>query len=884
MKNKFENTEIWKKTLCKRDDYDIYEKHRELLRSEFLNFREKAKVLAGEISRVLPEFTVHDIKHIDALWESASLMVGEDFDINPAEAFVLGGAFLIHDLGMGLTSFPNGIDELKKETIWKDTVASLTKRNKLNYNIDKAKKADSIDKDIETIATETVLRLLHAKHSENLAKISWKDDKGNNIFLIENIELREAYGSIIGLIAYSHCWKVSQLEEKLPDIKGALGDFPSEWTIDPIKIASILRIADAIQIDDRRAPIFLRALRKPKDYSKTHWDFQQKLYKPILKNNRLLYTSKSSFSINEVDSWWICYDTLKMIDSELKEVDSLLVDTNRQQLNALGVIGVDDTYRISKLISTDGWEPVDTNIKVSNVAELVNKLGGSQLYGDNLLVPLRELIQNAADAIRARRIYEEEDESFGDIKIKIGNDEYGEYIEVEDNGIGMSSRVLTGPFLDFGQSFWGSSLMYEELPGLESKGFNSTGKYGIGFFSVFIWGKKVSIYTKRFEDGRDSTQVLEFNEGASSRPLLRKAKKEEYIKDGGTRIRIRLDKGITTYDILNKKSYVKNSNTFEEVIKELCLSIDCNIILETEGIKKKIIHANEWKIIDNIEFMKRIIGFSKYNKLNNIEKELIEKLSKNLALIVEDDGRIVGRACIFKDIIDEKLLRDICGVVTVGGVRTSELSGILGVLEGISNRASRDIGIPIVSDTKLSEWATNQAEVLMNLNLTDEQQIESASIIRACSGKTLGLKIAYNKSGAVNYEMIKTLIKEENYSQCIIAQDAAVSNYERVNSVKIDFEKNIFWVDCSIPGILQTRRSDIYISWPKFENKCWFYSLSLKGLIYEAFSEVHKKDLNQIIEDSNISSDEMVYDAIVGNVEGEIIRFEYVDIIINNME
>ncbi|MGG7211819.1 HD domain-containing protein [Clostridium baratii] len=884
MKDKFENTEIWKKTLCKRDGYDIYEKHRDFLRSEFLNFREKAKVLAGEISRVLPEFTVHDIEHIDALWESASLMVGKDFNINPVEAFVLGGAFLIHDLGMGLASFPDGIDALKKEPIWKDTVASLTKRKNSNYIVDKSNRTDYIDKDIELRATETVLRLLHAKHAENLAKISWKDDNGNNIFLIENIELREAYGSIIGLIAYSHCWKVSQLEEKLPGVKGALGDFPSEWTIDPIKIASILRIADAIQIDDRRAPLFLKVLRKPTDYSKTHWNFQQKLYKPILKNNRLLYTSKSSFSINEIDSWWVCYDTLKMIDNELKEVDALLVDTNRQSLNALGVIGVDDTYRISKLISTDGWEPVDTNIKVGNVAELVNKLGGSQLYGDDLLVPLRELIQNAADAIRARRLYEDEDESFGDIKIKIGNDEYGEYIEIEDNGIGMSPRVLTGPFLDFGQSFWGSSLMYEELPGLESKGFNSTGKYGIGFFSVFIWGKKVSIYTKRFEDGRDSTRVLEFKEGVSSRPILRKAKKDEYIKDGGTRICIRLDKGITTNDILNEKFYKKNNSTFEEVLKELCLSIDCNIVLETESSKKKIIYANEWKTIEPVEFMKRIIGFSKYNKLSNIDKELIEKLSKNLALIVEENGRIVGRACIFKDIIGKRDIGWIEGAVTVGGFRTSKLTGIIGILEGISNRASRDIGVPIVSRAKLSEWATNQAEALMNLDLTDEQQIESASIVRVCNGKTLGLKIAYNKVGAVNYEMIKTLIKEENYNECVIVQDAAVSGYERENSVKIDFENNVFWGDCACPIILQTGKHNTFINWPKMqiENKNWFDSLTLVGIIYEAFSDAHKKDLNKIIEDSKISSDEKKYNAIVGSVKDEIISFEHVDIIINN--
>jgi len=37
------------------------------------------------------------------------------------------------------------------------------------------------------------------------------------------------------------------------------------------------------------------------------------------------------------------------------------------------------------------------------------------LYGKNMIVPLRELIQNASDAIRARRIIEDEPSEYGDI-------------------------------------------------------------------------------------------------------------------------------------------------------------------------------------------------------------------------------------------------------------------------------------------------------------------------------------------------------------------------------------------------------------------------------------------------------------------------------------
>src|ERR1035437_392884 len=192
--NRFEQTSIWQKTLAKQLEPDIHEKEREFLRVEFEKFREKAKLLAAEIAIVLPDFTVHDITHIDSLWETAELVAKDDFELTPAESFVLGGTFLIHDLGMGLASFPNGIDDIKKEPIWKDTVASLFKE-KHNKQI-KEKDFLKLDKETERIATENVLRLLHAKHAEKLALISWKDKNKNDIYLIDNTELRESYGTI----------------------------------------------------------------------------------------------------------------------------------------------------------------------------------------------------------------------------------------------------------------------------------------------------------------------------------------------------------------------------------------------------------------------------------------------------------------------------------------------------------------------------------------------------------------------------------------------------------------------------------------------------------------------------------------------------------------
>ena len=181
--NRFEQIQLWQNTLAKQLEPDTYEKQRELLRVGFEEFRERAKALATEISSNLPEFTVHDITHIDALWETANIVIGSKNTLNPAEAYVLGGAFLIHDLGMGLAAYPKGVHELKKESIWLDTVSAAF-RQKYDKSIQE-KDFENLDPEVEKFALENVLRLLHAKQAENLGLTKWKNQNGDDQFLIE---------------------------------------------------------------------------------------------------------------------------------------------------------------------------------------------------------------------------------------------------------------------------------------------------------------------------------------------------------------------------------------------------------------------------------------------------------------------------------------------------------------------------------------------------------------------------------------------------------------------------------------------------------------------------------------------------------------------------
>jgi hypothetical protein len=60
--------------------------------------------------------------------------------------------------------------------------------------------------------------------------------------------------------------------------------------------------------------------------------------------------------------------------------------------------------------------------------------------------------------------------------------------------------------------------MHEELPGLDAKGFQSIGRYGIGFYSIFIWGERVDVVTQRYDKARADTLVLSFKKGLEERP------------------------------------------------------------------------------------------------------------------------------------------------------------------------------------------------------------------------------------------------------------------------------------------------------------------------------------------------------------------------------
>lgn len=518
MTDEYERTHLWKLTLAKQKNDDD-EVARDLLRNAYLKFRDRVSHLVATLRSELPGLTVHAITHLDALWRVADQIAGPKYALTRAEAFVLGGAILLHDSAHAIAAFPGGKAEIKQTQHWRDLIAHRYKRQE-----------PANGSDDERAALFQVLRHLHATQAAQLPFIRWQAPGDSApLFLLEDTELRQTYGELIGRIAESHHWPAHRVATDFGTVMYTPPSYlPGAWTVDAMKVAFLLRTADAAHVDDKRAPWFLFALQKPEGISAQHWRFQSKLGQPLCnKHGELQISSASSFNADERHAWWLAYDTVQMIDRELRDAHGLMQDCGRPLFQARSVLGAGSPESFARYVKPIGWEPVDVAPKISSINKIIEMLGGQKLYGQRPEFALRELLQNALDAVRAKRALGGLNASEGEIVVSLEkvDDDYCR-LTVSDDGLGMSRYVMTNVLLDFGNSLWKSDSMRSQWPSLSESTFKPAGQFGVGFYSIFMLGERISVTSQRWplSASQDAlAYILEFDGGLESRPSLRKA-------------------------------------------------------------------------------------------------------------------------------------------------------------------------------------------------------------------------------------------------------------------------------------------------------------------------------------------------------------------------
>ncbi|WP_262965069.1 HD domain-containing protein [Methylobacter psychrophilus] len=762
---KFKGTHLWNTAFG--DDKALFTDKRNLLKSEYQKFREKVQILVGKISSVLPGLTIHDVSHLDALWETADIIAGENYPLNPLETFVFGGAVLLHDAAMCWEAYENGQVGVRNTIEWKDA-----------YAIECDKSFESNDDERQATADFAALRYLHAHQAGELISRSWMHpDTMESIYLIDDTEIRTHLGRLIGRIASSHHWNIDSLHD-LGDQFNAPRNFPTEWHIDPIKIACLLRCADAAHINQERAPDFLYALIKRQGLSQQHWQAQNRITGPALDNgdqsgSTILFTSSLPFKEDDAESWWVAHDAILLVNDEIQATNELL--KQRKRINAppfqvSKVKGARSIEELTKLLPVEGWSPCKAELHVSNIESLVRDLGGEKLYGTTHKsdIVFRELIQNSRDSIVSRRFIEQGFD--GEIHIRLEEIDGNSWLYIEDNGIGMSREVMMGPLLDFGSSFWKSSLIQSEFPGLRSSKFRSVGRFGIGFYSVFMVADRVEVISKRWDKGLDDTNHLLFKTGLSLRPIYRRGRVDDFSPSNSTQVRLRLQPNIFQDDLrVSVKPPISGAIEFFPLLSDylaaMVVGLDVKVSFSAPSSTKKLIHSGQPGINPSGEILLRQLSLSEYQTNNLVVNEYINKNHHRLRPIKSDD-RILGYAAISTT---PQVRRYRLCAQTIGGLLSTTYHGekfhYIGYLDHKPSSAKRDAGSIEASPELLSEWANEQFQILINDDASDfEHCIASLNAIEFNIDPMPFARLFVTKNGIgkfVTYEELALIAEKE---------------------------------------------------------------------------------------------------------------------------
>jgi len=382
--------------------------------------------------------------------------------------------------------------------------------------------------------------------------------------------------------------------------------------------------------------------------------------------------------------------------------------------------------------------------------------------------------------------------------------------------------------------------MIQEHPGLLSSGFNSVGKYGIGFFSVFMWGEKVQVTSRSIKKGPEDTNMLLFGGGLNNRPVLLKCKSNEQFEEAGTRVRIYCE--IDNLLVEMSKSIESSYDTKIELNKTEqllficrriapCLNVDllCQIDMKSEI---NVLKGGDWKNINSRDLLLRISGYSEENCPEEL-KPMIEDGSMRLSDAVDDQGNILGRASIDQNYSPYKL-----GVLVCGGLYVCEIQHISGVFSGEINSASRLRGVPLIEDGDLKNWANRQTSIIQEdkseVGLYKNERV--AELINMFGGGTGDLPICYSKSGALSYQQVKEFVwQDEVY---------LINSYEK-NTAIIK--------DDAIPVIYtQNHSSHVLFGWPDREGN--YEEYTLRYLVIRAIAESWGYSLKSVLENSSVFS------------------------------
>jgi molecular chaperone HtpG len=361
------------------------------------------------------------------------------------------------------------------------------------------------------------IRRHHARLAHEIAIHGIPGIGGRAVSLIDRTSETSIWLSdIAGLIARSHG---ISLRNTLPFLERRyhIRDFNG---LHSIFLMVLLRIADYLQIQAKRAPTeTLQVRRLVSPISQGEWKVHSSVRNitTAVDDPEAVYIDAAP---QDIQSFLRLREWIQGIQAELDLSWAVLGEVygrySQERLDNLGLklrrmrSSIDDTESFSKSV---GYVPARITFEAAN-PDLLKLLVGP-LYGDDAAIGLRELIQNAIDAVREldellnhrpelKSVERRQQDADVVVTIACDKDYFPTAITIADRGIGMNLDVVENYFLKAGASFRRSDAWRKQF---EDEAGRSTvlrsGRFGIGALAAFLLGNTIEVTTRHIESDVD---------------------------------------------------------------------------------------------------------------------------------------------------------------------------------------------------------------------------------------------------------------------------------------------------------------------------------------------------------------------------------------------
>lgn len=543
----------------------------------------KAKEFLPKINRVFANYTGHGMEHSLNVMKYMFDLINDINMLSDLEIACLIYSALLHDVGMVVSE--KEIKEIREDKL----ICNGRKYSAIH---------EYIQDDLECI--QECVRPIHGIRSYDFIM----ENMNAELFLVPGYTAC-SFQEEVAEICQAHTMELEYTVKRLKskDIKG-------ENRLNAQYVVMLLRIADYLDIDEKRAPMEVYKFIAPSGYGDDEWKQHY-----IISNKNKIESSvanrKKIILYGQCKNPKIHNKFLRYLDDVAREI-GWWISYSRSTFEDIYWLLLEET--IENRIETVGFEISDLKLNVDYSA-IVNLLMGEKVYG-NKKYGLRELIQNSLDACKVMREYAPQLECYKYDeyvpKIQIILDYSNNQLRIRDNGIGMSEEVLKKYFLNIGKSYYKSNnYMYQ------GNKYNPIGNFGIGFLACFMLSKEVIVETKSFKEDKGYALVLY----ADSEYICKK-ECDSFRNTFGTMISLNLSNALAVFDndVKRMSSFLKNTfldqgiDMYVEEIKpgETKLSHAIRLLRYEEIIDGKSILD---KYFDEISYAVEIKGAPKSKKM-----------------------------------------------------------------------------------------------------------------------------------------------------------------------------------------------------------------------------------------------------------------------------